>query len=234
MRHLWETAEEQGVRLLGDCQAVKVVFAADQAVGVRVELPSGAHDQVLCSHVIDASGQSALLPTQLGLKQTLPARRQAIIWGIYEGTVRLPDILTSLTFPVEKSQAMFRISVLEGDRACLALFGDADYLLGGRGTPEEIFEDELVLCPALAERLIAARLVDRFFVGIRQAFSIRQSSGPGWRIIGDARQPADLLDGGALSQAILSAQQAAESLAPAARGSAAGRWFSASATNSPC
>jgi hypothetical protein len=202
------------VRLATDARAAKVLFAGDQAVGVRVELPTGELSDIRCTQVIDATGQDALLATQLKLKQ-LELHRQAVIWGAYAGVSAPPggEAGNTCSCPGSCGRATFRLVEQGGDLACLSLVGDAAYLLEGRGTPEEIFEDELVICATFAERLIHARLVDRFLVAIHQPFTVRQERGEGWQIIGDAREPADLLDPSALARAVLAGRHAAESLA---------------------
>jgi 2-polyprenyl-6-methoxyphenol hydroxylase-like FAD-dependent oxidoreductase len=208
---LWKAAEGHGASLLCDCRAERVLFAGDQAVGVRLEMPSGASQEFLASHVIDASGQAGLLATQLGLRQPGPEPRQTIIWGIYAGVHSRLE-LTAQNIQVDSSAAWFCITYLSGNRICLALVGDTDYLLSGRGTPEEIFEDELVRCPGVARQLMSARLVSRFLVASHEPFTVRRSSGDGWQIIGDARQPACPREPTGFALPILEGLRAAQSL----------------------
>jgi flavin-dependent dehydrogenase len=218
LHNLWQAARDCGARVIADTRALKVLFSGGQTAGLRVELSSGKIDEIACPQIIDASGHDSLLATQLGLVHPLADNRQAIIWAAYEEAALLPECLAGLQFPVAAGRANFRLVPAAGGLTCLSLVGDAEYLLAGRGTPEEIFEDELVLCPDLAERLLAARLVDRFLVAIREPFTLRQSSGAGWQIIGDAKESANPLDPGALSAAILAGRDAAQRLARPAHG----------------
>jgi flavin-dependent dehydrogenase len=232
--HLWKAVEARGVYLLRDSRVERVLFAGEQAVGMRIEMPSGAAKEVLCSHVIDASGQAGLLATQLGLRDARPQDRQTIIWGIYDGVQPLVDFLGALNLPVESQRAWFYSMYLPGDRACLALVGDTDYLLSGRGAPEEIFEDELVRCPAVAKQLMTARLASRLLVANHEPFSVRRRSGEGWQIIGDAREPAHPRDPAGFARPILEALRAAQSLPHPSQGYLPTHRLSVPAPRLPC
>jgi flavin-dependent dehydrogenase len=230
---LWHAAQKQGARMLVDCRAHAVLFAGDQAVGVRVELPSGDCAEIVAPQVIDASGQTALLANQLGLKQPQPGKSQTIIWGAYQGVPRLVD-LRSFYLTIEHQPAWLCATYLDDDWACFALVGDTDYLLTGRGTPEEIFEDELVRCPSLARQLMSARLVGRFLVSQHQPFSVRRDAGDGWRIIGDARQPAEPILSSGLNNAVLAGAAAARTLSTPAHGFLPADRLSVPAVRLPC
>ncbi|MDX1946734.1 MAG: FAD-dependent oxidoreductase [Pirellulaceae bacterium] len=230
---LHAAAQDRGVTLLSDATATKVLFAGEQAMGVRIELPTGKLRDVTGQFLIDASGQAGLIAGQFGWKPAEPAPEQAAIWGIYAG-VRRAKNGGQASFPAGGGGAEFRLSALADDLDCLSLIGDAAYLLAGRGAPEEILEDELVGCPELAQRLIEARLVERFHVALRHPFAARRTMGEGWQIIGDAGGPADLGDFAALASAILSGYEAAQSLASSVRSVIPRRWPSISAAKSPC
>ncbi len=66
------------------------------------------------------------------------------------------------------------------------MVGDNDYLLKGRGTPEQVFKEEMAICPGLVRRLADAELVSKYHVAREFSYTTTQQSGDGWVLIGDA------------------------------------------------
>jgi flavin-dependent dehydrogenase len=102
-------------------------------------------------------------------------------------------------------------------------------LLKGRGTPSEIFEDELVQCPALIERLMNAELVSEFRVAKEFSYTTKQHAGDGWVLIGDAFGFIDPIYSSGVYFAMKSGELAADAVIEAIRsgdtsGSQLGKW----------
>jgi flavin-dependent dehydrogenase len=75
---------------------------------------------------------------------------------------------------------------LSGNKVSVGLVADNDYLLQGRGSPEEVFAEEVGACPGMAKRLSEAELMGRLHVAREFSYSTTQHAGDGWVLVGDA------------------------------------------------
>jgi flavin-dependent dehydrogenase len=101
---------------------------------------------------------------------------------------------------------------LPGDVVSVGVVSRAVHLLEGRGKPESVFEEELVRCPAVAERLIDARLADDFRTARDYSFCVPRAAGDGWVLAGDAGGFLDPVFGMGVFLALRSGEQAADAV----------------------
>jgi 2-polyprenyl-6-methoxyphenol hydroxylase-like FAD-dependent oxidoreductase len=87
-RVLLEHARSEGARVLEEHQVVK--FRADLADGVEVTVRDAAGDEVTARArmLVDASGQSALVASRLGLREMEPELRNFAVFSHFEGAAR--------------------------------------------------------------------------------------------------------------------------------------------------
>ncbi len=185
---LFENAAEKGADCYDQTRVLDVLMDGDRAVGVTLQTQDGATREVRCRVLVDATGQQALLANRLGLLVDDPELRKAAIWGYYRGAQRDPGEhggATLILHTVEK-ESWFWYIPLSNDITSIGVVGDNDYLLKGRGSPAEVYEDELVKCPALIERLMHAEMVSKFHVAKEFSYTTRRRAGEGWVLVGDA------------------------------------------------
>jgi flavin-dependent dehydrogenase len=97
----------------------------------------------------------------------------------------------------------------------VGVVGAAEHLLQGRGRPAAVFEEELVECPIVLERLVDARLIGELrAAGPWQAVS-RPGAGNGWLLVGDALATLDPVFCSGVSMALCCAELAADSIVEA-------------------
>lgn len=188
-RLLFEKAACQGADCRDRTRVLEVLFDDRRAIGVRLQGPAEMHEEnVRARVVIDASGQQSLLAGRCGLREACGRLRQAAVWTCYRGGRRTEglDGGASLVLRTASRRSWFWYAPLAGDLVSVGVVGQADYLHQGRGKPESIFEEQLVACPAVAERLIDAQLADDFRTAADFGYSVTCPAGDGWVLAGDA------------------------------------------------
>jgi flavin-dependent dehydrogenase len=185
---LFENAAIKGAECHDQTRVLSVVMTGTRAEGVRLQTVDGVCRTIASRVVIDATGQQALIANSLGIRVEDPKFRKAAVWAYYRNAKRDPGENGGATIILhtQNKDSWFWFIPLSNEVTSIGVVGDNDYLLKGRGNPPSIFEDELVKCPALAERMIHAELVSPFRVAKEFSYSTRQQAGDGWVLVGDA------------------------------------------------
>ena len=185
---LFEAAAEQGAECVDQTRVADVLFEGSQAVGVRVKKNDGELRNIASKVVIDATGQQSLLANKLGLKRLNPDLKKAAIWRHYRGGERDESgggVKTIILHTCDQ-QAWFWYIPQSDNVVSVGCVGDNDYLLKGRGTAAEVFEQELAKCEGVANRLANTEPIDDLVVAKEFSYTTSQSAGPGWTLVGDA------------------------------------------------
>jgi len=215
---LFENAREKGADCYDRTRVMDPLMKADahgnRCIGVRLQTGDGDLREIRSQVVVDATGQTALLASRMGVKQIDPNLKKAAIWTYYKGAHREPDEHGGATIILHtrSKKAWFWYIPLSGDVTSIGLVSDNDYLLKGRGKPCEVFEEELVNCPALLNRLTDADLVDKFHVAKEFSYKTTQHAGDGWVLVGDAFGFIDPIYSSGVFFALKSGEMAADSI----------------------
>ena len=185
---LFDNAAEKGAECHDQTRVMDIVREENRVVGVTLRKADGELREVRSQVLVDATGQQAFLANRLGLRVDNPELRKVAIWGYYRRARRDPGEhggATIILHTRDKSSWFWYIPLAD-DVTSIGVVGDRDYLLKGRGEPSEVFEDELVKCPALVERLMEAELTSEFRTAKEFSYSTKQNAGDGWVMVGDA------------------------------------------------
>jgi len=210
---LFDHAIAQGADGFREARAIEVLFEGRRAVGVRAELPQG--DAVYrCRVVVDATGQQSLVARQLGLREPVEGCPRAAIWTHYRGGRREDETEggARLLLRTRDRRAWFWYVPLPHDLVGVGVVGDVEHLLRGRGRAEAVFEEELVGCPAVAERLIDASLAAEFRIARDLEYTTVPAAGDGWLLVGDALAALDPALSAGVFLALTSGEWAADAL----------------------
>lgn len=211
---LYENAAEKGAECRDGTSVQEVLFDGDRATGARLKLNDGTERDVAARVVVDASGLQSIVAKRLGLRVANPRLRKAAIWGYYRNARRDPGDHggATLILHTDERKSWFWFIPLANNITSIGVVGDHAYLLNGRGKRADVFEDELVKCPALVERLIHAELVSDF--GLAQDFShsTTRHAGDGWVLVGDAFGFIDPLYSSGVFLALRSGELAADAI----------------------
>ena len=147
---LFDRAAECGADCFDQTRLLDIRFDANQkATGVVVRGQDGQTREIDCKVVVDASGQQSFVANKLGLKDVDADLKKAAIWGYYRDAVRGDDDNEGATIIMNTSnrKSWFWFIPMSRGITSIGCVADNDYLLKGRGTPEETYMEELALCP---------------------------------------------------------------------------------------
>lgn len=185
---LFENACRKGADCREQTRVVDVRFDGPRAAGVALQDADGRRTDVESRVIVDATGQQSLLANRLGIKRVDQRLRKASIWRHYRGGDRDESgggVKTIISHTRDK-RAWFWYIPQSDDLVSVGVVADNDYLLKGRGKPEEVFEEELAKCPGVRQRLQGAQAVDDLRVAKEFSYSTAQPAGDGWVLVGDA------------------------------------------------
>jgi flavin-dependent dehydrogenase len=211
---LFENAAEKGADCYDETRVLGVTLNPQSPHQVKLQQSNGTTTTVQARVVVDATGQSALLANRLGLREENRKLRKAAIWTYYRGAERCEDTernTTVILHTVDK-QAWFWYIPLADDIVSVGAVGDNDYMLKGRGTPAEIFAEELANCPAVARRVDGAVRQGDFHVAKEFSYTTKQQAGNGWVLVGDAFGFIDPIYSSGVFLALKSGEAAADAI----------------------
>ena len=187
---LFDRAAELGADTVDETRLSDVLFDdAGKATGVVLKDRDGSSHRIDSKVVIDATGQQSFIANKLGLKEVNPDLKKAAIWGYYRDAVRGEGDNEGATIilQTETKDAWFWFIPQSRGITSIGCVGDNDYLLKGRGTPEQTFNEELAKCPGLSTASARTRRDSVVFAPPREfSYMTRQHAGEGWVLVGDA------------------------------------------------
>lgn len=185
---LFENAAAHGADCRDAMRVTDVLMAGSRATGVNLSAADGTRHEVKCQVVVDATGQQALLANKLGVRRVNPDLRKAAVWGHFRGAGREDSAggVTTIILHTEDKQAWFWYIPQSNDIVSVGVVGDNDYLLKGRGSPEQTFAEEVAKCKAVETRLAAAESLGDLRVAKEFSYLTDQAAGDGWVLVGDA------------------------------------------------
>ena len=172
-------------------RVLEVLFEDDRAVGVRIQTRRMAEQrEVRADVVVDASGQSSLIMSRLGLREWDPVLRKGALWTYWKGAQRDSgkDDGATLVIQVQDKKGWFWYIPLHDDIVSVGVVASFDYLFKDRGDKdyEAIYFEEVARCPGVAPRIASATRADQFHAAKEYSYRARQAAGDGWVLVGDA------------------------------------------------
>jgi flavin-dependent dehydrogenase len=165
----------------------RVLFEGDRAVGIRSRPGAGAPTEHRAKVVVDASGQEALLPRQLGMRSFDPKLKRAAIFAHYEGiqwpeSNRPGDIL----LPIDRGIWYWIIPFSDGTCSVGAVFDPAVVRFPEGSSLEERFDGLIARSARMPGLLAGARRGSKVYGLSDYSASSRRLAGDGWVLVGDA------------------------------------------------
>ncbi|MDA7977621.1 MAG: tryptophan 7-halogenase [Pirellulales bacterium] len=211
---LFDNAREKGADAFDQARVLDVAFDGNKATGARVQRKGEEPREINARVVVDATGQQSLIANRLGLKDEYPGLRKASIWTYYRGARRDAgrDEGATIIMHTKGRKAWFWYIPLPDDVVSVGVVSNLDYLLKGRGTPEEVFEEELENCPAVKERVTIGERCDDYRVLRDFSYVSQQPAGEGWVLVGDAFGFLDPIYSSGVFLALRSGELAADAI----------------------
>lgn len=212
-----DNAREHGVEVHEGARVIEVLFEGDRATGVRVQLQDGEERTLRSQVVVDASGQSSMIMSRLGLRHWDPVLKKAALWTYWEGAYRDTgrDEGATHVLRTEGKKGWFWYIPQHNNVVSVGIVDDYDYLFKQRPELdlEAIYNQEVARCPGLQPRLVEAKRVDEFHVAKEYTYRSQRASGDGWVLVGDAFGFLDPLYSSGVLLALTSGQLAADAVA---------------------
>jgi flavin-dependent dehydrogenase len=193
---------------------LEVLFDGDRAVGVVVQPKDGDKREVRAEVVVDASGQNGLLQNKFNLRVWDPVLNKSAAWTYWKGAYRDSgkDEGATMVLQTPDKHGWFWYIPLHDDIVSVGVVAPAKLLLKGRGSPEQIYTEEVEGCPAVKARLSGATRVTGYFVTKDYSYRAKQAAGHGWVLIGDAYAFLDPLYSSGVLLALRSGEMAADAI----------------------
>ncbi len=212
-----ENAREHGVDVQEGVRVLEVLFDHECAVGVRIQDVNGQQREVPADVVVDASGQSSLIMSRLGLRDWDPVLKKAALWTYWKGAQRDvgKDEGATLVIQVKDKKGWFWYIPLHDDIISVGVVAADDYLFRNRLTKdhESIYFEEVARCPGVQLRIANATRADQFYAAKEYSYRSRRAAGDGWVLVGDAYGFLDPLYSSGVLLALKSASLAADAVA---------------------
>ena len=216
---LLDNARRLGVDVRFGVSVKEILFEnhrdGDRATGVRMMDTDGTHRDLPARVVVDATGQRSILARQLGLRTPDPCLRMAAVFTHFEGAHRDEGIDegATLIMSTEGQKGWFWYIPLPENRVSVGVVGPIEHLIQGRPSdPQQIFDEEVERCPAVAARLEHARQAMDVKVLNDFSYSSSQLAGDGWMLVGDAFCFLDPIYSSGVFLALSGAELAAEAI----------------------
>lgn len=185
-----DNAREHGVDVREGTRVLEVLFEGDRAVGVRVAYEDGSQEEVRANVVVDASGQSSMIMSRLGLREWDPELKKAALWTYWKGAFRDTghDEGATIVLQTQGKQGWFWYIPLHDDILSVGVVAGYEYLFKSRENKdhETIYNEEVAKCPGLIPRIANAERVTEFFAAKEYSYRSKRCSGDGWVLVGDA------------------------------------------------
>ncbi|MDB5390303.1 MAG: tryptophan halogenase [Planctomycetaceae bacterium] len=209
-------AREHGVQVHEGTRVLEVLFEGERAVGVRVQHEDGTQREVRADVVVDASGQSSMIMSRLGLREWDPLLKKAACWTYWEGAFRDTghDEGATIVLQVQGKQGWFWYIPLHDNIVSVGVVAGHEYLFKNRPNKdyETIYNEEVARCPGLQPRIANAKRVTDFFAAKEYSYRSKKAAGDGWVLVGDAFGFLDPLYSSGVLLALKSGQLAADAV----------------------
>ena len=213
---LLDNAREHGVEVHEGVRVLEVLFEGERAVGVKLQDEAGGERTVRAQVVVDASGQSSMIMSRLGLREWDPELKKAALWTYWEGAYRDSgrDEGATLVLATQGKTGWFWYIPLHDNIISVGVVADYAYLFKSRGDKdhEAIYFEEVEKCQAVKQRIAGAKRVAPFRAAREYTYRSQRAAGDGWVLVGDAFGFLDPLYSSGVLLALKSGQLAADAI----------------------
>jgi 2-polyprenyl-6-methoxyphenol hydroxylase-like FAD-dependent oxidoreductase len=137
------------------------------------------------------------------------------VWTYWDGAYRDTgrDEGATIVLQTVNKQGWWWYIPLHNNTVSLGVVAPFDYLFKGRGTHEQIYQEELERCPAVKQRVVSATRKTGYFATKDYSYRSKEVAGDGWVLVGDAFGFLDPLYSSGVLLALKSGELAADAVA---------------------
>jgi flavin-dependent dehydrogenase len=212
---LLDNAREQGVEVHQPARVLEILFDGNRAVGVRVQNEDGSQETVHAKVVVDASGQSTMLQNRFKLRLWDPVLNKGAIWTYWRNAYRDTgkDEGATVVIQTTNKKGWWWYIPQHDATISLGVVAPFDELFKGRGSHEQIYNEEVAACPAVQKRIAGAERAAGYFATKDYSYRSKEVAGDGWVLVGDAFGFLDPLYSSGVLLALKSGELAADAIA---------------------
>jgi flavin-dependent dehydrogenase len=210
-----DNAREHGVEVVQPGRVLEILFEGDRAVGVRVQRENRAPEVVNAKVVVDASGQSTMLQNRFKLRLWDPVLNKGAIWTYWRGAYRDTgkDEGATVVIQTTNRKGWWWYIPQHDNTISLGVVAPFDDLFKGRGSHEQVYNEEVAACPAVQKRIAGAERATGYFATRDYSYRSKEVAGDGWVLVGDAFGFLDPLYSSGVLLALKSGELAADAIA---------------------
>jgi flavin-dependent dehydrogenase len=183
---LIRNAARKGVEVHEGCKARAVDFGAD---GARVHAVHDDGREVAwqARFVVDASGRDTFLANRFQIKQRNPRHNSSAVYGHFAGARRNEGLAEGNITIFWFEHGWFWFIPMQGGITSVGMVTWPYYMkTRGQRCLQQFFTDGIERCPALAERLRGAELVNEIEATGNFSYVSERNHGPNYLLLGDA------------------------------------------------
>jgi len=204
-------AVARGSRVVQGMHVERIAFDAQGFAQGAVVREGERCRQLRARMVVDASGRSTLLGSQLRLKRTDPLFRQFALHGWFEGVDRgVPEMAEWIHLHVLPGRRAWAWQIpISASVTSVGVVCDAESFPKAGEDVEAFFEQRVASSRVLARRMAHAHPLHALHREGNYSYAMKRLAGDGWLLVGDAARFVDPLFSSGLSVAAESARLAA-------------------------
>ena len=183
---LFKNAIAKGARAHEGCDVKRIEFPAGDRALVVSQLEDGQIREWHPRFVVDASGRDTLLANQFGIKRRNRKHASASVFGHFTGAERRTGNQEGNISLFWFEHGWFWYIPLRDGSVSVGVVCWPYYMKSRKTGVEQFFFDTIALCPPLAARLQAAKLVSPVTATGNFSYASERCSGPKHIMIGDA------------------------------------------------
>jgi flavin-dependent dehydrogenase len=182
---LFDNCAEKGARAFQECRVTGVQIRPD-GVCVSARDETDALRQWESKFFIDASGRDTFLANQLGIKRRNRKHNTAALFGHFAGARRLPGREEGNISILWFEHGWFWFIPLRDGITSVGAVCSPRYMKSRRTDPTSFLHDTIALCPALADRLREALLINEVTATGNYSYQATRMLGERYIMLGDA------------------------------------------------
>ena len=182
---LFRNAVRKGTRGFEGCRVTAVEFHSAGAA-VTACLDDSSERRWDARFVVDASGRDTFLASRMGIKRRNHKHNSAAIYGHFTGAKRLPGKAEGNITVFWFDHGWFWFIPLADGTTSVGAVCWPYYMKTRRTSPDQFFLDTIALCPALAERLRDAKLIEPATATGNYSYVAERTMGRNYLMLGDA------------------------------------------------
>lgn len=186
---LIRNAAKKGVEVHEGCKAMAVDFAADEndGVTVRARHDDGREQQWRARFLVDASGRDTFLANRFQIKHRNPKHNSSAIYGHFKGARRHEGKAAGNITIFWFDHGWFWFIPMQDDTTSIGMVTWPHFIkTRGERSLQQFLMDGIAMCPALAERLQDATLVNEVEATGNFSYVSERNHGKNYVLLGDA------------------------------------------------